>query len=205
MRRLFVTGMISTCLACGGAVGSGTARSDAASGTGSAALSGREMVEGFFFGEGRAASLFPELWNNPNHTVHRDPVLAKQILNDIESREPGLYERFASAARSGDRVAIDNSLRELSEFIAEAFQRKTSVSLFSAAQNATTSDLDTFAYINNYAVVDQISVIYLAVALASVVIYVNYHDYLKAGNSTELTGLERDQFVNLVAERFAAA
>jgi SdpC family antimicrobial peptide len=83
-------------------------------------LEGTDYYEGIFFGKGPVATAIPEI--KENYAIVRaefteeelSSIAAQQatLLGVIRDYDPGFFDRFEAAIESGNRIAIQNSLKE---------------------------------------------------------------------------------------------
>lgn len=85
--------------------------------------SGIEIFKGLFFGEGKVATLFPEVWKNPEvqanraalSKVERKKIEAakRDLITFINKRAPSFFDRFGTELQSGDPLRVETALNEV--------------------------------------------------------------------------------------------
>lgn len=96
----------------------------------SAQHSGEDMFRAVFFGEGRAASVIPELqgmsidnFTNSKKEITDTRQMQDQLVSNVNQTNPRLFGEFEEVMTSGNHVSIKNKLNEAKSILNKAASR----------------------------------------------------------------------------------
>ena len=190
---------------------------------------GETLFRGLVFGEGAVAKEFPEIWggkkiDDPSWTAdQREAVLQAKtaLIADMRTADPTFFDRYGAAIQSGDRLRIERMLDESGKLL-----RQVADSRIAAAQNAKPGDANgtcIFVAIGGFIVVFVVVagvinvfgglnfVVDANFVIAANLVY-NSQAFWGGGgggggggdeNGALMMQLQRDQVVNMLADRLA--
>ena len=175
---LAVTMTTSTLLGCGG--GESLNVQDTPPSVRPANYTGRELYEGMFFGTGRAAGLFPEIWNNEQvqAEIRSSPrklefdKVALLVSAQVGKQDPSFFQRFEAALQSRDHVLIAQALTEARQNTEQAARALKETSQNQVNGMYISSELDTSVAVEIVLLFDMVVAVYRAAVLVAAVFWV---------------------------------
>lgn len=164
--------------------------------------SGEAFFRGVFFGDGPVGAMLPEVWQGrqlegfgrTTAEAARVAALREEIVADVRSADPGLFERFGAAMRSGRHVHIERALDEAGERLAATVQRLAVADPTLRPRVTTGVAAEAGTYI----------VLVGLIAAVKVLVVYEYSVWTAAADAAPESRLRRDWLVDLIAVRFAA-
>lgn len=114
--------------------------------------SGRDIFTGLFFAQGPVASLIPEIGNSFNvDNLNLQPyqliemqTVQNELLNFIDSENPGFFDSFKSDMTSGDHLIIQDALANAARISMQAAQEYFNIRFSDELRNLDPRSKDEF-------------------------------------------------------------
>lgn len=166
-------------------------------------FTGRELYQGMFFGAGRAAVLFPEVWSNERLLAltgksGRNIDLsgaAQTIAAQVDKQDPAFFPSFEAALRSHDHVRIAQALAEARRNTEQAVQTLKNSPTQVMGTSGKDNGLAVQTCVSSYVAVE-IAVLVEAVAVIAVVAF-----WLSDQAMTDASALTLDRWVDTLAHK----
>ena len=161
---------------------------------------GETIFRGLILGDGPVAKLFPEIWQDPQvlayqqraeqqNSVEQIAAGKQKLIDLLRAQDPTFFSRFGTEIQSGDPVRVEGVLTEMTSRFANELSKSAN------------PNIKTYLY-TDVAVALEIAVAVL-VAVAAVVIALAF--FSPRESPTAGSHLQRDQLVNLIAQRLGPA
>ncbi|QYC40436.1 hypothetical protein Nocox_14100 [Nonomuraea coxensis DSM 45129] len=164
---------------------------------------GKTVYRGLILGIGPVAEKFPEIGRPAGGVSPVQAQFADQLIAAVEKQDPGFFTTFGQDMASGDRVRIDRAFTSAQNVtraaMAERFGLKSQST--AAAQSSGLAIWVVAVYLGN--VYEIVNVYKVANAVRESNVY-EIENWTESVVSKDMARLDRERFVNLVAERLSA-
>jgi SdpC family antimicrobial peptide len=170
---------------------------------------GEAIFRGLYFGQGPVADLFPELWKQQRY-LDRKKLLTQEderrmgeirekIIAGLKAKDRAFFDTFASTLRSGDHLAIQKKVAEVTDLTLDILQKDT-------GKDATAPIVD-LAGVYRYVYFWQYLYLYFYVYVYEFVLLVIYFAPLLDGpvgglaTTKGISRLQREQWIDMIVKR----
>ncbi|WP_440065497.1 hypothetical protein [Streptosporangium sp. OZ121] len=192
-----VAGAVAVPVHAAGAVGV------AVSGAGVSAHDGESVYRGLILGIGPVAERFPEIVRPDGGVTARQEEFASAVVAAVSRKDPAFLASFGREMTSGDRVRIDRAFTAAQDITRDVLAERFGFKADSSAvdQAAGLAFFVYMVYLGN--VYEIVNVYKVANAVRESNVY-EIENWTESLVSKDLARLDRERFVDLVAERLAA-
>ncbi|MGS2640993.1 hypothetical protein [Streptosporangium sp. LJ11] len=192
-----VAGAVAVPVQAAGAVGVAVA------GAGVSVHDGESVYRGLILGIGPVAERFPEIVRPAGGVTARQEEFASAVVAAVSRRDPAFLASFGREMTSGDRVRIDRAFTAAQNITRDVLAERFGFKADSSAvdQAAGLAFFVYMVYLGN--VYEIVNVYKVANAVRESNVY-EIENWTESLVSKDLARLDRERFVDLVAERLAA-
>lgn len=181
----------------------GAAQAETSSATVHGSHDGKAVYRGLILGIGAVAERFPEI-GRPASTVSMEQErFADTLIDAVETANPGFFPAFGQDMTSGDRVRIDRAFSTAQDVTRTALGERFGLQAQPTAvdEAAGLAFFVMAVYLGN--VYEIVNVYKVANAVRESNVY-EIENWTESVVNKDMARLDRERFVNLVAERLAA-
>lgn len=168
--------------------------------------SGQTLFEGLLLGQGPVSKLFPEIWTPEllkKVNTKTEKNVDKFIIKEMNKLDPSFFNRFKEQITSGNQLKIDKIMKEGSLLFEKVLEKNKAEKRAVISDSASGMCMVGFQ-VYTYALYVQIGgAVETVVAVAGVYVYAGTKFWGPKSAKAESSSLEKDIFVDTVANRLS--